>query len=167
VRAAGGWRRRAREVSDLPARVALGSVLLYHGISKLRGDGPQQTGQMFESLGIRPGRPWAIAAGLAESFAGAGAMLGIATRPAALAIMATQGVAIWKVHAPKGFNVMQGGMEYNLLIVSLALEMLLQEPGPLTAHQITRRLALRRRPVRAAWRRLRPSVADRALALLH
>jgi putative oxidoreductase len=144
--------------------VALGSAMLYHGIWKLRE--PQQTGQMFESMGVRPGRPLGIATGLAESFAGAATVLGIATRPAALAMLATQAVAIWKVHAPKGFSVFQGGMEYNLLIMSVALGMLLQEPGPVSVRRIARLLLLRRRPVRMAWRRLRPTMADRALALL-
>jgi putative oxidoreductase len=121
---------------------------------------------MFESVGIRPGRPWAIATGLAESSAGTAALLGIATRPAALAMLATQAVAIWKVHAPKGFSVMQGGMEYNLLIISLALQMLLQEPGTISARRIAHRILLRRRPVRMALSRIRPTAADRALALL-
>lgn len=161
------WTRRAREVSDLPARLALGGAMLYHGLSKLRGEGPERTAQMFESLGLRPGRPLAVATGLAESFAGAAAILGIATRPAALAVLFTQAVAIRKVHAPKGYDVMQGGMEYNLALVAMALQLLARPPGAVSAHRAVKRLMRRRQ----AWvprllGELRPTPAQRALATL-
>ena len=107
----GGW---TKDASLVPARLALGSSMLYHGASKLRGDGPRQAGEMFESLGLKPGRFWATATGAAEAFAGAAALLGIATRPAALAVLVTQAVAVAKVHRAKGYDVTGGGMEYNL-----------------------------------------------------
>jgi putative oxidoreductase len=168
VRAAEAWERRAHEVSDLPLRIALGSAMLYHGLSKLRGEGPGQTGAMFESLGIRPGRPWAIATGLAETFAGAAAILGIATRPAALAVLVTQAVAIRKVHAPKGFDVGKGGWEHNLGLIGIALSLLAHPPGAISAHRAARRVTRRSRTwPEAAFRHVRPTLGDRALALLH
>lgn len=169
VRAVGTtWTRRAREVSDLPARLALGGAMLYHGLAKLRGDGVQQTAQMFESLGLRPGRALAVATGLAESFAGAAAILGIATRPAALAVLVTQAVAIRKVHAPKGYDVMSGGMEYNLAIVAMALQLLVEPPRAVSAHGAVTRLLRRRHGfLPELLHTLRPTAADRALALLH
>jgi putative oxidoreductase len=157
-----------REVSDLPARLALGGAMLYHGLTKLRGEGPQQTAQMFEGLGLRPGRTLAVATGLAESFAGAAAILGIATRPAALAVLVTQAVAIRKVHAPKGYNIMSGGMEYNLALVAMALQLLVEPPRAVSAHRAMKRLAhWRHRLVPELMHQLRPTAADRALSLLH
>ncbi len=81
------WNDRARDASFVPVRLALGSAMVYHGASKLRGDGTSQTAQMFEQLGIKPGRRWALATGIAEAFAGVASILGVLTRPAALAVL--------------------------------------------------------------------------------
>jgi putative oxidoreductase len=154
------------EIADLPARLALGGAMLYHGLTKILGEGPREHGATFESLGFRPGRRWALATGLAETFAGAAAILGIATRPAALAVLVTQGVAIWKVHRPKGYSVMQGGMEYNLSLVATAAGLLLEGPRKVSALHALRRS---RQP---SWARalpvgVRSGVVDRALELIH
>lgn len=166
---AGGVRSIAetdiRETSSLPARLALGATMLYHGVSKLRGDGPQQTGQMFDSLGFRPGRFWAVATGVAETFAGAAAVLGIATRPAALAVLGTQAFAIAKVHAPKGFSVIQGGMEFNIALMAIAAGMLLAGPGRLSTHGLLEQFLAGRGP-RRFFGRARPSPALRAVRLI-
>ncbi|ABC83915.1 DoxX family protein [Anaeromyxobacter dehalogenans] len=161
----GRWRRRAVAVADLPARLALGSTMLYHGLSKLRGEGPAQTARMFEGLGLRPGRALAVATGVAETFAGAAAILGIATAPAALAVIVTQAVAIGKVHAPKGFSVGQGGMEFNLALVAMALALLAEGPRTVSAHHAARRLA-RRRGLPGLLAAARPGRVERALAML-
>ncbi len=136
--------------------------MLYHGLQKVRS--PDAVAPFFEGLGFRPGRRWVMATGLAETFAGAAALLGIATRPAALAVVATQLVAIWKVHAPKGYENMKGGMEYNLALVSLAAGLALEPPRRWSAHQALRGTG--RRP----WlRRLggRAGAVARALDVIH
>ena len=140
--------------------------MLYHGLAKLRGEGPQRSGELFESLGIRPGRGLAVATGLAETFAGVATILGIATRPAALAVLVTQAVAVTKVHGPKGYDNMQGGMEYNLSLMAIAAGLLLSGPGPVSAHGVAKRRVRGRGPA-ALLRRARASRAERALALLH
>ena len=159
------WERRARDASLVPIRLALGSTMLYHGTSKLRGDGPAQTGQMFEQLGIRPGRRWAVATGLVEAFAGAAAVLGIATRPAALAVLVTQAVAVARVHAPKGYDTTKGGFEFNLALMAIAAALLVAGPGRLSAHE-----ALEHRVEgwagRRRFRRGRAGLAARAVRLV-
>ncbi len=164
---AGTWTRSpySREAVLIPARLALGSTMLYHGASKLRGDGPKQTADMFEQLGIRPARTWAIATGIAETFAGVAAILGVATRPAALAILVTQAVAIARVHAPKGFNVMQGGFEYNLALMALAAGLLVEGPGRVSAHEAIEH-AVEGTKARRLWRRARPTLASRLVHLV-
>jgi putative oxidoreductase len=159
------WNDRARDASFLPARLALGATMVYHGASKLRGEGPQQTGQMFEGLGIKPGKHWAVATGLAETFAGVAAVLGIATRPAALAVLVTQAMAVAKVHAPKGFNVMQGGMEYNLALMAIAAGLLLAGPGRISAHEALEHAVDGHGP-RRLRRRVRPTALSRAVRLI-
>lgn len=142
--------------------------MLYHGLQKLRGDGPAQTAAMFESMGLRPGRALAIATGIAETFAGAAAILGIATRPAALAVIATQAVAIVKVHAPKGYANLSGGMEYNLALVAIATELLAREPGAASLHRAATRRGRAPGMLASLLRRNAPmTFADRALAVVH
>jgi putative oxidoreductase len=149
-----------KNASLVPVRLALGASMVYHGTAKLRGEGPEQTGQMFEQLGVRPGKRWAVATGLAETFAGVAAILGIATRPAAIAVLVTQAVAISKVHAPKGFDVMKGGMEFNLALMAIASALLLSGPGRVSAHGVVSRRANGRDPKRL-FRKLRPTLATR------
>ena len=153
----------AKELSLVPARGALGATMLYHGASKLRGEGPEQSAPMFEAMGFRPGRRWAMLTGLAEVFGGATAILGIGTRVGALAVLVTQGVAVWKVHAGKGFSNMAGGYEFNLLLMAAALGLLLSGPGPLSAHELVKR----RREGPTGWlRRARPQRSVRLAKLL-
>ena len=109
-----GFAHGRKDAAFLPLRAALGSTMIYHGLSKLKEERREATGQMFEQVGLRPGKPLAVATGAAEVFAGIASFLGFLTRPAALAVLVTQLVAIAKVHRKKGFDVMQGGFEYNL-----------------------------------------------------
>jgi len=148
------WNDRAREAASIPARLALGASMVYHGTSKLRGEGPAQTGQAFEGLGLTPGRAWAVATGVAETFAGVAAVLGIATRPAALAVLVTQAVAVAKVHKPRGYDVMQGGMEYNLALMAIAAGLLIAGPGRVSAHEALEQ-AIEGRGARRLWMRAR------------
>jgi len=157
-----GW---TKEASLLPSRLALGSAMVYHGTSKLRGEGPDQMGQMFEGLGLKPGKFWATATGVAETFAGVAAILGIATRPAALAVLVTQAVAVAKVHAPKGYDIMKGGMEYNVALMAIAAGLLLAGPGRASAHEALE-TAARGRGAKRLLRTARPNGFLRAILLV-
>jgi putative oxidoreductase len=127
-------------------RAALGSTMVFHGLQKLRE--PEKIGAGFESLGISPGQRWARATGLAETFAGAAAILGVLTRPAALAVLTTQSIAVAKVHRKKGFDTTKGGFEWNLILMAVAAGLLVSGPGRLSVH---RRIA-RSLPRRRRWR---------------
>ncbi len=159
------WNDRARDASFVPVRLALGSAMVYHGASKLRGEGPSQSGQMFEELGIRPGKAWAMATGIAEAFAGVASILGVFTRPAALAVLVTQSVAVWRVHSRKGYDVMQGGMEYNLALMAIAAGLLVAGPGRVSAHELLEH-AIEGNGGRRLWRRARPTALSRAVRLV-
>jgi putative oxidoreductase len=162
----GSWERSwGKDVSLVPMRLALGSAMVYHGTSKLRGEGPHQTGQMFESLGLKPGKFWGVATGVAETFAGCAAILGVMTRPAALAVLVTQAVAVARVHAPKGYNVMNGGMEYNVALMAIAAGLLLAGPGRVSVHEAIERAA-EGRGAKRFWRRARPTALGRAVKLI-
>ncbi len=143
----------ARDVALVPARASLGATMLYHGAAKLRGEGARQSAGFFEQLGLRPGARWATAAGLAEVLAGATAILGIGTRVGAAAVLATQAVAVAKVHAAKGFDNLAGGYEFNALLMAVALALLVAGPGPVSAHEALEHRLERRRGWRLAPRR--------------
>ncbi len=145
-------------LSRLPPRAALGSTMLFHGVQKLRDT--HKAGQSFEAMGVAPGRPWARATALAEAFAGAATLLGVLTRPAALAVLVTQSVAIAKVHRKNGFDVTKGGYEFNVALMAIAAGLLLAGPGGVSLHQTIdhaladRRLAMLARPRRRRRARL-------------
>jgi putative oxidoreductase len=87
---------------------------------------------MFESLGMRPGRRNAIAAGAAEAGGGAALALGLATPLAAGAITSVMLTAIHRVHLKNGPWVTNGGYEYNAVLIAAALALTEVGPGELS-----------------------------------
>jgi putative oxidoreductase len=153
----------SKDLALLPPRAALAATMLHHGREKLQAQTRQQAGEAFEGLGIRPGHFWALATGVAEACAGAFALAGILTRAAAVAVLVTQGVAIAKVHRPKGFAITKGGYEFNLALIAMATELLVGGPGRYSLHGLATRLA---RPRRGFWARLFTRQPARTLRLL-
>jgi putative oxidoreductase len=157
--------RARKDAGYLPVRAALGSTMLYHGFNKLKQEGREQHAQMFDQLGLRPGRFWGIATGVAEVFAGGAALLGFLTRPAALAVLVTQSVAIAKVHKEKGFDIAKGGFEYNLALIAIAAALLIAGPGAFSVHEQLESLAEGRGP-KKLFRKVKPSPLVRAIKLV-
>lgn len=96
-------------------RLALGALLFAHGTQKLfgwyGGYGLAGTGGFFESVGHRPGRLMAAAAGASEAVGGLFLVLGFLTPWAAAMIIGTMVVASVSVHAPHGLWATNGGFE--------------------------------------------------------
>jgi putative oxidoreductase len=150
--------------ASLPHRLSLGSSMAFHGWSKLKPGAAGQMAGFYEQMGFRPGSRWVRALGLTELLAGVSALLGVGTRLAALGVLATQAVAISKVHAPKGFDVQKGGYEFNLALIGMALGLLLGGPGQAS---LAGALARARKPARRGLRLRAPRRrAPRLLALL-
>jgi putative oxidoreductase len=113
-------------------RVTMGGLFFGHGAQKLEGwfggHGLEATANMFEQLGLRPGRRNAIAAGAAEAGGGAALALGFATPFGAAAVIGTMLTAIKRVHLKNGpWNTNQG-YEFQLILICAAA--LLAELGP-------------------------------------
>src|SRR4051812_22836599 len=70
------------DVGRILLRGAIGATFVVHGTQKLfgwfGGYGPDGTGQFFESMGLRPGKRNAVAAGATEAGSGVLIALGLA-----------------------------------------------------------------------------------------
>jgi putative oxidoreductase len=120
----------------LMLRTTVGAFFIGHGTQKLfgwfGGHGLDATAQAFESLGLRPGRPNAIAAGAAEAGGGALLISGRANPLAATVLTSTMLTAIRRVHAKNGPWVTNGGYEYNVVLIAAALALAPPSAGRLT-----------------------------------
>lgn len=112
------------DLALLVLRLVVGLFFVGHGAQKLWGSfgghGPVGTGQFFESLGIRPGRRNAVAAGWSEFLGGALLAVGLLSPLGALLIVSVMTTAIITVHAKNGPWSTEGGYEYNLVLIASA-----------------------------------------------
>lgn len=103
----------------------VGLLFIGHGAQKLfgafGGHGLDATGGFFESLGLKPGRLHATAAGLSEFGGGVLLALGLLTPIGAALIIATMVAAIATVHAGKGPWSTDGGWELNVTYIVAAV----------------------------------------------
>jgi putative oxidoreductase len=117
-------------------RGIVGPLFVGHGTQKLfgwfGGGGIEGTGEQFESLGLKPGKHQARAAGLAEALGGALLTTGFLTPVAATFVSGTMVTAIRKVHGAKGPWVTKGGYEYNLVLLAAMVAITENGPGPLS-----------------------------------
>src|SRR4051794_10782550 len=121
-------------IGSAALRGVIGPLFVGHGTQKLfgwfDGHGLEGTGGFFESLGLRPGRRHATAAGLAEAVGGALLTLGALTPAATSVLSATMLTAMRKVHLKNGPWVTGGGYEYNLVLIAALTALAETGPGP-------------------------------------
>jgi putative oxidoreductase len=114
-------------------RVLIGGLFVGHGTQKLfgwfGGNGLEATGGFFDSLGLKPGKANALAAGAAEAGGGALLLSGVALPVAGAALTGTMTSAIRHVHAPKGPWSTNGGWEYNAVLIAAILAIVEDECG--------------------------------------
>jgi putative oxidoreductase len=124
------------KIGRLLLRITVGSLFIGHGTQKLfgwfNGHGLAATSESFEQLGMRPGQRNAIAAGLAETGGGAGLLLGLATPLSASALIATMLTAVNRVHIKNGPWIVNGGYEYNAVMIAAAATLADIGPGELS-----------------------------------
>ena len=113
------------DLGRLLLRLTIGGTFFVHATQKLfgwfGGYGPDGTGQFFESLGLRPGRRNAIAAGSTEAGCGILMTLGLATPLAAAGLSAVMITALRTAIWNEGFKPATGEHEVLLAVASLAL----------------------------------------------
>lgn len=125
-------------------RATFGGLLAGHGAQKLFGSfggrGLRGTTQMMESMRLRPGQQWALAAGGAELGGGALTALGLLGPVGPAATIGAMGMATGTVHWGKPVWVTSGGAELPLTNMAIATALLLTGPGALS---LDRALGLR------------------------
>lgn len=117
----------------LVARLVLGLLMAAHGAQKLfgwfGGYGLNGTGGYFESIGFRPGRLFAAAAGAGETVSGLLLAAGLFTPLAAAVMLSVMIVAAVTVHVQHGLFAMNNGIEVPLLYGIGAVTLALTGPG--------------------------------------
>jgi putative oxidoreductase len=115
----------------------VGGFVAAHGSQKLfgilGGHGLEGTGRYLEGLGLRPGKPFAFAAGSAELAGGLAFAAGFLTPGAAALIAATMLVAARTDHAGKGFWIYNGGNEYALTNTAVVIALAFHGAGEWSA----------------------------------
>lgn len=105
-------------------RVVFGGLIAAHGAQKLfgwfGGYGLAGTGGFFESLGFRPGRLFALAAGIGETAGGLLLALGLLGPLGAAVVLSVMVVAAVTVHWEHGVFATNNGIELPLLYAAAA-----------------------------------------------
>ncbi|MFC4553410.1 MULTISPECIES: DoxX family protein [Halorussus] len=135
-------------------RLAVGVVMVVHGIGKLFGVGPSaaplgEFGGFLGSLGVPLPTLVALGVALVETVGGLFVLAGFLTRYAAALFAADMLAATLLVHLPRGFSVANGGYEFTLTLFLAALALVFLGSGSFSVD----RAVLGREPVPSAVRR--------------
>lgn len=121
------------DIALLILRIVAGVLFAGHGAQKLfgwfGGPGLSGTARTFESIGLRPGRVHAGAAGFNEFAGGLLLAAGLLVPLAGALIIATMTAAVITVHAKNGPWVTNKGWELNALYGVIAFAVVAVGPG--------------------------------------
>jgi len=111
-------------------RISLGAIFIFHGWAKVSNiDGAVG---MFASMGI--GTLLTYIAAYTEFLGGIAILVGVATRLAGGLLSIVMVVAIALVHFKNGFNMANGGYEFQLLILVCSIAIAIVGPGKYSLH---------------------------------
>src|SRR4051812_23233448 len=117
----------------LVVRLVVGLVMAAHGAQKLfgwfGGYGLGAVAGMFNSLGFRPGRPFALAAALSELVSGLLVATGLLGPVGPALLLSVMIVAAVSVHLPHGLFATANGIELPLIDGAIAFALALTGPG--------------------------------------
>lgn len=111
-------------------RVVLGVLMVAHGYPKLfKSGGFSGFAGWLDSLGMKPGKFWALVVGIVEFFGGIFIILGLWVQLVGLLFAIQMLVAMIKVKWWKVGLTAQGGWELDLIYFVAALALVLMGPG--------------------------------------
>lgn len=114
-------------------RVVIGLILVAHGLQKLigwfGGHGIAGTAGFLAELGFKPARFWAWGLAVAETFGGLLMALGLFSPVGPALVAAAMVTALLVVHRPNGFWNANGGVEWPLTLIAVALSSAITGPG--------------------------------------
>lgn len=117
----------------LVMRLTTGGLLAGHGAQKVfgmfGGRGLEGTGAWMESLGMRPGKAWALLAGGSELGGGLLTASGLMHPIGPIVVFGPMSTAIVKVHWGKPIWASAGGGELPVTNMAVATGMILAGPG--------------------------------------
>jgi putative oxidoreductase len=120
----------AANLALLVLRVAVGAVLLAHGVNHIVGGGRiAGTARWFEGLGMRPGIVHAWLASITEVVAGALLVVGLLTPFAAAGVVGVMLVAWITNHRGNGFFIFRPGEGWEYVMVLTACGVALAGTG--------------------------------------
>lgn len=132
------------DLALLILRAPLGALLAGHGAQKLfgwfGGHGFAGTAKWLESMELRPGEAWAVAAGASELGGGLLTMLGLLHPLGPIAAISAMAMATVKGHWGKPIWVTSGGAELPVTNIAIAAALLAAGPG---RYSLDRALGLR------------------------
>jgi putative oxidoreductase len=132
--ALGGLYSGLSDLAQVLLRVALGGILIPHGMQKLFGTfaglGISGNAALFDKLGYAPGMFWGTLVGCTEFIAGILLVLGLFTRPAALAVVIFMINAVYFTSKAGGFFWTTRGSEFSILILVVAFYLFIRGSGP-------------------------------------
>jgi putative oxidoreductase len=120
-------------LAALILRVVLGGLMAGHGAQKLFGSfggpGMEGTTGFMEMLGLQPGRPWAVLAGISEFGGGVLTLLGFLNPLGPVGVIGSMAMATTKAHRDKPIWVTEGGAELPVTNIAAATALIGGGPG--------------------------------------
>ncbi len=109
-------------------RVVLGTLFVAHGYPKLFKNFSGVAG-WFDSIGLKPGKFWALVVGIVEFFGGLLLILGVWVQLVGILLAIQMLVAMWKAKWGKVGLTDQGGWELDLIYLAVALALVFMGGG--------------------------------------
>jgi putative oxidoreductase len=125
-------------VSDLwypMIRITLGAIMLVHGWGKIV-NGISPLASYLGRVGLTPPTPLAYVVYINETVGAVCIILGLFTRFFAASIAIELAIALWIVHAAKGFGASAGGYEYVLMWGIVMFAIALRGGGPYSLDRV-------------------------------
>ena len=118
---------KLKEYAPLFLRIGLGAVFMYHGYGKIFKEGVG-LGSAWNPSGMSAILQILVSWG--EFIGGAAILLGFLTELASLGIIIIMLGAIFTIHGKNGFGMVNGGFEYNFVLITMCLTLIGIGPGP-------------------------------------